>query len=46
MIKTVVKRNGEVVDFNKEKIIIAITKANHETEEMSTQTYLIVLTRL
>ena len=37
MIKTVVKRNGEVVDFNKEKIIIAITKANHETEEMTTQ---------
>ncbi|MFL8969821.1 ribonucleotide-diphosphate reductase subunit beta [Helcococcus kunzii] len=37
MIKTVIKRNGEVVDFNKEKIIIAITKANHETEEMTTQ---------
>src|SRR5574344_1509465 len=37
MIKTVVKRNSEVVDFNKEKIIIAITKANHETEEMTTQ---------
>ncbi len=37
MIKTVIKRNGEVVDFNKEKIIIAITKANNETEEMSTQ---------
>ena len=37
MIKTVIKRNGEVVDFNKEKIVIAITKANNETEEMSTQ---------
>lgn len=37
MIKTVIKRNGEVVDFNKEKIIIAITKANHETEEITTQ---------
>lgn len=40
MIKTVIKRNGEVVDFNKEKIIIAITKANHETEEMTTQNIL------
>lgn len=37
MIKTVIKRNGEVVDFNKEKIVIAITKANNETQEMSTQ---------
>lgn len=40
MIKTVIKRNGEVVDFNKEKIVIAITKANNETEEMSTQNIL------
>ena len=40
MIKTVIKRNGELVDFNKEKIVIAITKANHETEEMSTQNIL------
>lgn len=37
MIQTVIKRNGEVVDFNKEKIVIAITKANHETDEMTTQ---------
>lgn len=37
MIKTVIKRDGNIVDFNKEKITIAITKANNETKEMSTQ---------
>lgn len=40
MIKTVIKRNGDIVDFNKEKIIIAITKANNESEEMTTQNIL------
>lgn len=35
MIKTVIKRNGNIVDFDKEKIVIAITKANNETKEMT-----------
>lgn len=37
MIETVIKRDGTIVDFNREKISIAITKANHETQEMTTQ---------
>ncbi len=46
MLKTVIKRNGEIVDFNKEKIIIAITKANQESEEMTTQNILDAATQV
>lgn len=35
MIKTVIKRNGDVVDFNADKIYRAIAKANNETREMT-----------
>ena len=31
------KRNGDVVDFDKEKIIAAISKANNNTNEMSSE---------
>ena len=32
MIKKVIKRNGERVEYNKKKIIIAISNANTEVE--------------
>ncbi len=35
MIKTVIKRTGDIVEFDREKIKIAITKANNETKEMT-----------
>lgn len=35
MIKTVIKRNGDVVDFDRDKIYRAINKANNETQEMA-----------
>ncbi|WP_018659328.1 ribonucleotide-diphosphate reductase subunit beta [Allofustis seminis] len=37
MIHTVIKRNGDHVPFNRDKIKIAITKANNETKEMSAE---------
>lgn len=35
MIKTVIKRKGDIVEFDREKIKKAITKANNETKEMT-----------
>ena len=32
MISTVIKRNGTVVDYNRDKIVVAITKANREVK--------------
>lgn len=37
MIKTVIKRSGEIVDFEADKIKIAISKANANTREMTNQ---------
>ena len=35
LLKTVRKRNGQIVPFEKEKIIAAISRANEQTKEMS-----------
>lgn len=35
MLKTVTKRNGDIVEFDSDKITRAIAKANNETKEMS-----------
>lgn len=35
MLKTVTKRNGDIVEFDSDKIARAIAKANNETKEMS-----------
>lgn len=32
MVKTIIKRNGEKVPYNKEKIVIAVSKANKEVK--------------
>ena len=41
MKKTVTKRNGDIVEFDLEKIINAIEKANNETGEMESQEVLL-----
>ena len=43
MKKTVTKRNGDIVEFDFEKIINAIQRANNETEEMEQQEVLHVV---
>ena len=39
MIKKIVKRDGNIVPFNKEKISVAISKAFKETQEVCNQSY-------
>ena len=44
MQKTVTKRNGDIVEFDLEKIINAVEKANNETKEMKSQEVFILAT--